>query len=216
MNEIGRRFRDRADAGQELAGRLLEYAGRGDVIVLALPRGGLPVANEVARRLKAPLDVLVVRKLGVPGHPELAMGAIASGGLLALSEGLILELGIPRAIVEQVAARERVELERREALYRRGRPPLAVQDRTVILVDDGLATGASMRAALLAVRQGRPAAVVIAAPVGARESCDDLRHAVDRVVCASMPDPFSAVGLWYEDFSQVTDEEVGRLLSSIY
>lgn len=215
MREIGR-FHNRADAGQQLAGHLLEYANRGDVTVLALPRGGVPVAREVSARLAAPLDVLVVRKLGVPGHPELAMGAIATGGLLVVSDDLIRDLGIPRAIVEQVAVRERVELERREAMYRGGRQPVAIQDRTVILVDDGLATGASMRAAILAARQQRPAAVVVAAPVGAPESCEDLRQVADRVVCPLTPEPFSAVGLWYEDFSQVTDEEVRRLLASIY
>jgi predicted phosphoribosyltransferase len=215
LGEFGR-FHDRADAGQQLAAHLLEFANRHDVTVLALPRGGLPVAKEVSARLGAPLDVLIVRKLGVPGHPELAMGAIATGGLVVVSDDLIRDLGIPRAIVEQVAARERVELERRETMYRGGRQPLAIQDRTVILVDDGLATGASMRAAILAARQQRPATVVVAAPVGAPESCEDLRQVADRVVCPSRPEPFSAVGLWYEDFSQVTDEEVRRLLASIY
>jgi putative phosphoribosyl transferase len=208
------RFHDRVDAGRVLAGHLLEYADRSDVIVLGLPRGGLPVAKEVSVRLRAPLDVLVVRKLGVPGHPELAMGAVAPNGLEVLSEALILDLGIPRATVDQVAKRERLELERREASYRRGREPLAIEHRTVILVDDGLATGASMRAATLAVRQQRPAAIVVAVPVGARESCDELGRIADRVVCVSTPDPFTAVGLWYEDFSQTTDEEVRQALSS--
>jgi predicted phosphoribosyltransferase len=215
LAEIGR-FYDRADAGQQLADHLLEFANRDDVTVLALPRGGLPVAKEVSARLGTPIDVLIVRKLGVPGHPELAMGAIATGGLLVVSDDLIRDLGIPRAIVEQVAARERAELERREIMYHGGRQPLAIRDRTVILVDDGLATGASMRAAILAARQRRPATVVVAAPVGASESCEDLRQVADRVVCPLTPEPFSAVGLWYEDFSQVTDEEVRRLLASIY
>jgi predicted phosphoribosyltransferase len=207
------RFRDRVDAGRRLAEYLLDYADRPDVLVLGLPRGGLLVAREVAIRLRAELDVLVVRKLGVPGHPELAMGAIAPGGVEVLSEPLILELGIPRSSVDEVARRERVELQRREESYRRGRGPLAIENRPAILVDDGLATGATMRAAVLAVRQQRPSTIVVAVPVGARESCDELAHLADRVVCASMPDPFTAVGLWYEDFSQTTDEEVRHTLS---
>src|SRR5919108_469210 len=165
------RFRDRAHAGRELADRLDSYAGRENLLVLGLPRGGVPVAFEVARELDAPLDVFVVRKLGVPGHPELAMGAIASGAVRVLSEDLISELGIPRTAVEQVSVRERLELERREALYRGGRTLPPLQQRTVILVDDGLATGATMEAAVAAVRQLQPSAVVVAAPVGATESC---------------------------------------------
>jgi erythromycin esterase-like protein/predicted phosphoribosyltransferase len=207
------RFPNRTDAGRQLADRLLEYANRSDVIVLALPRGGLPVAHEVAARLKAPLDVFLVRKLGVPGHPELAMGAIAAGGVAVLSEGLIKQLGIPRALVDQVAARERLELERRDVAYRGGRRPVMVKDRTVILVDDGLATGSTMQAAILALRQQAPARIVVAAPVGARETCERLGRVADRVVCVSTPEPFDAVGLWYEDFSQTTDDEVKRLLT---
>ena len=170
------RFRNRTDAGQQLAARLTEYGGRSDVIVLALPRGGVPVASEVATRLKAPLDVFLVRKLGVPGHPELAMGAIAEGGVEVLSEDLIRDLGIPHALVQQVAVRERLELERRDVLYRGGRQAPAVRDRTVIVVDDGLATGSSMQAAVLALRQHAPARIVVAVPVGARETCERLRR----------------------------------------
>ncbi|HEX2339504.1 MAG TPA: erythromycin esterase family protein [Vicinamibacterales bacterium] len=207
------RFANRSDAGRQLADRLLEYANRSDVIVLALPRGGVPVAHEVAARLKAPLDIFLVRKLGVPGHAELAMGAIAAGGIAVLSESLIRQLGIPRALVDQVAARERLELERRDVAYRGGRRPAAVRDRTVILIDDGLATGSTMEAAILALRQQAPARIVVAAPVGARETCERLGRLADRVVCVSTPEPFDAVGLWYQDFSQTTDDEVRQLLA---
>jgi len=207
------RFRDRTDAGRQLASHLSKYSGRSDVIVLGLPRGGIPVASEVANRLKAPLDVFLVRKLGVPGHPELAMGAIAAGGIEVLSRDLIRDLGIPHALIEQVAVRERLELERRDTLYRGARSPAVVRDRTVILVDDGLATGSTMQAAILALRQQAPARIVVAAPVGARETCERLARIADEVVCASMPEPFSAVGLWYEEFTQTTDDEVKRLLA---
>lgn len=206
------RYRNRTDAGRQLAARLAEYGGRSDVVVLALPRGGLPVAHEVATQLKAPLDVFLVRKLGVPGHPELAMGAIAAGGIEVLNTDLIHDLGIPHALVQQVAVRERLELERRDVLYRGGRRPAAVRDRTVILVDDGLATGSTMQAAIVALRRHAPARIVIAVPVGARETCEQLRRIADDVVCVSTPEPFNAVGLWYEEFSQTTDEEVRRLL----
>jgi len=205
-------FADRADAGRQLARRLGAYAHRHDVVVLALPRGGVPVGFEVARELNAPLDVFVVRKLGVPGHPELAMGAIASGGVRVLSEDLIDELGIPRPAIEQVSARERIELERREALYRGQRALPSLEQRTVILIDDGIATGASMEAAVAAVKQLHPAAVVVAAPVAAVESCARLRQVADAVVCAETPEPFQAVGLWYRHFDQTTDEEVVALL----
>jgi erythromycin esterase-like protein/predicted phosphoribosyltransferase len=205
-------FADRAEAGRHLAGRLSTYACRRDVVVLALPRGGVPVGFEVARALHAPLDVFVVRKLGVPGHPELAMGAIASGGVRVLSDDLIHELGIPRSAVEQVAVRERLELERRERLYRGNRTLPSLKQRTVILVDDGLATGASMEAAVAAVRQLQPSAVVVAAPVGAAESCARLQRVADAVVCAETPEPFHAVGVWYRRFDQTTDEEVIGLL----
>src|SRR5206468_10320483 len=205
-------FADRADAGRQLARRLNAYARRHDVVVLALPRGGVPVAFEVARELGAPLDVFVVRKLGVPGHPELAMGAIASGGVRVLSEDLIDELGIPRTAVEQVSVRERLELERREILYRGSRTLPPIEQRTVILIDDGVATGASMEAAVAAMRQLRPAAVVVASPVGAIESCARLRSVADAVVCIETPEPFQAVGLWYRHFDQTTDHEVIDLL----
>ncbi len=208
------RFHDRIDAGRRLADKLTAYAGRSDVIVLGLPRGGIPVAYEVATRLKAPLDVFLVRKLGVPGHPELAMGAIAAGGIEVLSRDLIRDLGIPHALIEQVAVRERLELERRDALYRGLRRPVVVRDRTIVLVDDGLATGSTMQAAILALRQQAPARIVVAVPVGARETCDHLRRIADDVVCVAMPEPFNAVGLWYEEFSQTTDDEVKRLLAA--
>ena len=214
MSERAVRFHNRRDAGRQLADKLTEYAGRSDVIVLGLPRGGIPVAHEVATRLKAPLDVFLVRKLGVPGHPELAMGAIAAGGVEVLSRDLIRDLGIPPVLVEQVAVRERLELERRDALYRGARRPAIVRDRTVILVDDGLATGSTMEAAILALRQQHPARIVVAVPVGARDTCERLRRIADEVVCVSMPEPFNAVGLWYEDFSQTTDDEVKRLLAA--
>lgn len=205
-------FRDRSDAGRQLASRLNAYQDRHDVVVLALPRGGVPVGYEVARALHAPLDVFLVRKLGVPGHPELAMGAIASGGVRVLSESLIDELGIQHGAIEDVSMRERLELERRDELYRGGRPLPTLRDRTVILVDDGLATGATMEAAIQAVRTYQPARVVVAAPVGARETCERLRALADDLVCAEVPPFFRAVGLWYERFDQTTDEEVIELL----
>jgi len=205
-------FRDRVDGGRRLAGLLNAYARRADVVVLALPRGGVPVAFEVARELKAPLDVFVVRKLGVPGHPELAMGAIASGGVRVLSDDLIRELAIPRSLVEQVSAREQLELERRERAYRGDRVMPSLQHHTVILVDDGLATGATMEAAVRAARTHEPARIVVAVPVGAEETCARLRETADEVVCAATPEPFRAVGLWYDRFDQTTDEEVMALL----
>jgi predicted phosphoribosyltransferase len=207
------RFRDRVHAGRELAGLLARYAHRPDVIVLGLPRGGMPVAAEVARALGVPFDVFLVRKLGVPGHEELAFGAIAQGGVQVLNDRLIADLDLPPFAVERVAARERAELERRDELYRGGRPFPALHERTVILIDDGLATGATMEAAVIALRRLGPARVVVAAPVGARETCDRLSGIGDEVVCAATPAPFDAVGLWYEDFSQTTDEEVRALLA---
>jgi len=207
------RFANRAEAGQQLAKRLAKYTRRSDVVVLGLPRGGVPVAHEVARALGVPLDAFLVRKLGVPGQPELAMGAIAAGGIEVLSHDLIRDLALPQALVQQVAVRERLELERRDALFRQGRPPIAVTDRTIILVDDGLATGSSMQAAILALRAQRPARIVVAVPVGARESCEHIGRLADEVVCSMMPEPFHAVGLWYEDFTQTSDEEVQRLLA---
>lgn len=207
-------FRDRVEAGRQLAASLTEFAGRPDVVVLGLPRGGIPVAHEVAIRLGVPLDVFVVRKLGVPGQSELAMGAIASGGIEVLSHQLIRDLGIPQALVEQVAVRERLELDRRDVLYRAGRAAAVVEGRTVLLVDDGLATGSTMEAGITALRHLAPAQIVVAVPVGARETCERLRSIADQVVCVSTPAPFEAVGAWYEEFSQTTDEEVVRLLAT--
>ena len=207
-------FRNRTDAGRQLAARLTEYANRSDIVVLALPRGGVPVAFEVASTLAAPLDVFVVRKLGVPGHPELAMGAIAAGGVEVVSEDLIRDIGIPHGLVQQVAVRERLELERRDRAYRGDRQPPIVRDKTIILIDDGLATGSTMQAAVLALRQQAPAKIVVAVPVGARETCERLGRIADRVVCLSTPEPFNAVGLWYQEFGQTSDEEVARLLAA--
>lgn len=208
------RFRNRIDAGRQLAAQLTEYAGRSDVLVLALPRGGVPVAFEVATALGAPLDVLLVRKLGVPDHQELAMGAIAAGGVEVLSEDLIRNLAIPRGLIQQVAARERLELERRDRLFRGNRQPPIIRDRTVILVDDGLATGSTMEAAIVTLRAQAPAKLVVAVPVGARETCERIGRLADGIVCLATPEPFNAVGLWYELFTQTTDEEVLRLLAS--
>ena len=205
-------FKDRRDAGRKLAQYLTQYANRPDVVVLALPRGGVPVAFEVARALNAPLDIFLVRKLGLPGHEELAMGAIASGGLRVLNEDIVGALNIPDAVVEAVARRERAELERRERAYRGDRPPLDVRGKTVILVDDGLATGSSMRAAVAGLRARQPAQIVVAVPTAAPETCDAFENEVDDVVCAVTPQPFFSVGTWYEDFSQTSDEEVRRLL----
>jgi putative phosphoribosyl transferase len=207
------RFRDRAEAGRLLADRLEEYAGRDDVIVLALPRGGVPVGAELARRLGAPLDLFLVRKLGVPGREELAMGAIASGGVRVLNDDVVAELGITEEDIARTALAEGRELERREQRYRNGRPVADLRGRTVILVDDGLATGATMRAAALAVRGQGPERVVVAVPVAAEPTCDEFPAEVDEVVCALTPEPFLSVGSWYEDFSQTTDEEVRELLA---
>jgi predicted phosphoribosyltransferase len=207
-------FKNREDGGRELARQLTDYAGRPDVLVLGLPRGGVPVAAEVARSLGAPLDIFLVRKLGVPGHSELAMGAVAEGGVRVVSPDVVGDLGIPASVIEQVAIRERFELERRDRLYRGDRKRPSVRDRTVILVDDGLATGATMEAAVLALRRLEPAAIVVAVPVGAREARDHLATIADRVVCVATPEPFSAVGLWYDDFSQTTDDEVRNALAA--
>jgi putative phosphoribosyl transferase len=207
-----RRFRDRTEAGRLLAERLRSYAGRDDVIVLALPRGGVPVAYEVAKALGAPLGVFVVRKLGVPGHEEVAMGALASGGLVVLDTGVVQRLGIGRNQLEAVVTREAEELRRREAAYDGRLDPHELQGKTVILIDDGLATGSTMRAAALAVRDLDPAKIVVAVPVASQETCDSFRDVVDEIVCEMTPQPFNAVGLWYEDFTQTTDEEVRELL----
>jgi len=206
-------FLDRYDAGRQLAAHLERYADRDDVVVLALPRGGVPVGNEVARGLNAPLDVFLVRKLGVPGQEELAMGAIASGGVRVLNDEIVRGLNIPPDIIDTVAERERRELERREWAYRDDRPTPDVRDKIVILVDDGLATGSTMRAAVAALRKRRPGWVVVAVPVGAAETCADMERVADEVVCVRKPEPFYAVGAWYEDFAQTTDQEVRDLLA---
>jgi putative phosphoribosyl transferase len=206
------RFKDRHDAGRCLAAALGQYAGRDDVLVLALPRGGVPVGYEVARALGAPLDVMQVRKLGVPGREELAMGAIASGGVRILSEDVVQALSIPERVIATVAAAEEQELDRRERIYREGRPFPEVRSRTVILVDDGLATGSTMRAAAAALRAQGAGRLVAAVPVAPRETCDALRNLVDEVICAVTPEPFLAVGEWYEDFTQTSDADVRDLL----
>jgi predicted phosphoribosyltransferase len=208
------RFRDRRHAGAALGKQLQHFADSPDVVVLALPRGGVPVGYEVARALGIPLDVFVVRKIGLPGHPELAMGAIASGGVRVMNADVVARFRPSAAAIDAVTRAELAELDRRERAYRDGRLPLPIEGRTVILVDDGLATGSTMRAAVLAIRRLRPARVIVAAPVGARETCVALRDIADEVVCALTPDPFAAVGLWYVDFSQTTDEEVRELLEA--
>ena len=207
-------YANRVEAGEVLADRLRHYAGRSDLVVLGLPRGGVPVAAAVARALDAPLDVLVVRKVGVPGHRELAMGAIASGGARVLSPELIAELGISEAQVAAIIAEEERELARREQAFRRGRAPLVVRDRTVILVDDGLATGSTMRAAVQAMRELGATRIVVAVPVGSTEACRELATIADEVICALIPRSFYAVGAWYLDFSDTTDDEVRSLLQS--
>jgi len=205
-------FVDRRHAGRVLASRLQEYAGRNDVVVLGLPRGGVPVAYEVASALDAPLDVFLVRKLGTPGHRELAMGAIASGGVRVLNEDVVRWYGIPEAAIQSVAREEAAELARRERAYRDDRPAPHLANRIVILVDDGLATGSTMRAAAEAIRVHHPSRVVIAVPVGARQTCSELATVADEVLCARMPEPFSAVGQWYLNFDQTEDGEVRELL----
>ena len=209
---VGQAFADRQEAGKELASRLWNYRGRDDVVVLALPRGGVPVAFEVADALDAALDVFVVRKLGMPGHEELAMGAIASGGIRVLNEDVVRWAGIPENVIEVVSQREQTELERREREYREGRPATALGSKIVILVDDGLATGSTMRAAVQAVRAHNPGKVIVAVPVGAPDTCEQFAGVADETVCARTPEPFSAVGLWYRDFSQTGDDEVRALL----
>jgi predicted phosphoribosyltransferase len=208
-------YRDRRHAGVELAARLEHLKNRPDVVILALPRGGVPVAYEVARALDAPLDVFVVRKLGMPGHRELAMGAIAPGGVRVLNDEVVSWYRIPESTIDQVAREELAELERREHAYRQGRPPLVLRDRVVVLIDDGLATGSTMRAAVQAVRAQNPARVIVAVPVGAPDTCRELAAVADEVVCVRTPAFFSAVGQWYQDFSQTTDEEVKLLLGSL-
>ena len=207
-------FRDRSEAGRRLAEVLARrYPERSGMVVLALPRGGVPVAHEVAKALRVPMDIFLVRKLGLPGHEELAMGAIASGGARVLNQELVVALGIAPDIIEAVAADETRELQRREREYRGSTAPLPLRDRTVVLVDDGLATGSTMRAAVMAVRARDPAEVVVAVPVGAAASCEELRTLADDVVCAATPEPFSSVGRWYRDFAQTTDAEVEAVLA---
>jgi putative phosphoribosyl transferase len=205
-------YEDRRQAGLELAVHLKRFAGRPDVVVLALPRGGVPVASAVAETLGFPMDVFIVRKLGVPGHEEYAMGAIASGGLCVLNDEAIRSLRISSATVEAVAQRENEEIRRRDVLYRGTRPPIDVRDKIIILVDDGLATGSTMRAAVEALRKRSPARIVVAVPVGAVDSCLMLRKIADEVICPSTPEPFDAVGLWYRHFDQTSDAEVRMLL----
>src|SRR5437870_12444955 len=208
-----RAFANRTEAGRLLAEKLVQYAGRDDVVVLGLPRGGVPVAYQVARRLGAPLDVCSVRKLGVPGFEELAAGAIASGGVRVLNEDGVRAIPHADEAIEAVTARETAELERREQIYREGRPPPEFHDRIVILVDDGLATGATMRAAVKALRQSGAAKIVVAAPVGPPDSCRELEAQADETICLSTPQYFQAVGQYYEDFSQTSDEDVRELLA---
>jgi len=208
------RFRDRVEAGELLGKAVAERVrDRTNVIVLALPRGGVPVGYEVARALGAPLDVFIVRKLGVPGHEELAMGAIASGGVRVMNDDVLRHVPISRNAIEAVSARELIELGRREKSYRGSKPPLDVRGRTVIVVDDGLATGSTMRAAVRALRQEQAGSIIVAVPVAARETCEAFLGEVDDVVCLRTPHPFEAVGLWYDDFTQTTDEEVHERLA---
>ena len=206
------RFKDRRDAGRVLARKLSAYAGQADVIVLALPRGGVPVGYEVAIALNAPLDILLVRKLGLPGREELAIGAIASGGVRVLNQDIIRVLNVPEEVINIVARNELQELGRREHNYRGDRPAPEIRDRKVILIDDGLATGASMRAAVVGVRAQHPARIIIAVPAAAPELCGAFQFEVDEMVCAITPEPFYGVSRWYEDFSQITDEEVRMFL----
>jgi len=205
-------FSNRAEAGRQLARHFRSYADRDDVIVLGAPRGGIPVAFEVATALRVPLDVFVLRKLGVPGHEELAFGAIASGGIRILDRNTLGALGLTGLDIERVTRKEQRELERRERAYRGARPPLDLNGLTIILVDDGIATGSSMRAAIRALRQMKPAILVVAIPVAPLATCDRLRPEVDELVCLETPEPFYGVGQFYDDFSQVSDEEVKRLL----
>lgn len=207
-------FRDRVDAGRQLAKALAVYADRDDLQLLALPRGGVPVAYEVARALHAPLDVFIVRKLGLPGHEEYAMGAVATGGVTVVDDAVVKRFGVTASALAEVIDRERMELQRREDLYRGGEPPPDLSGKTVILIDDGLATGSSMKAAVAALRKEKSSRVIVAVPIGSYETCEMLRDEADSVVCALTPDPFYAVGVWYDDFAQTTDEEVRELLDA--
>jgi predicted phosphoribosyltransferase len=213
---MGIPYDDRRDAGRQLATRLASYAGDPRALVLGLPRGGVPVAYEVARALGVPIDVFLVRKLGVPGHEELALGALATGGSRVYNEALVSELALSADVIEAIAAREGRELARRERAYRADRPSPDLRDRVAILVDDGLATGATMRAAVAALREQHPARIVVAVPVGAPSTCALLRDEADEVICVAMPEPFYAVGQWYDDFSETTDDEVRALLAAAW
>lgn len=213
MNE---RYRDRAEAGRELAKRLQKYAGMPDLLVLALPRGGIVMAYEVSISLNGELDVFLVRKLGAPYEPELAMGAIAEGGILLLNDAVVKYLSISKETIEETAQQELAELQRRQQLYRNGRPSPRISGRPVIVVDDGVATGATMKAALKAIRRKEPSVLVAAVPVGAQSTCLELKAAADEVVCLEMPEPFMSVGLWYEDFRQIEDSEVTELLQKAF
>ncbi|MGB3312716.1 MAG: phosphoribosyltransferase [Nodosilinea sp.] len=208
------RFQDRADAGRQLANRLKRYANRPNVLVLGLPRGGVPVAYEVAQALDAPLDICLVRKLGVPDREELALGAIASGGVRVLNDDVVSGMNISASTIDAVAAKELQELQRRDRAYRGDRPPLDVRDRIIILVDDGIATGATMRAAISVIQPQQPAQLIVAAPVAAPSLYDELSLKVDEVVCVALPDRLTAIGYWYEDFSQTSDEDVRQLLAN--
>ncbi len=212
MNELSR-FKNRTQAGELLAEQLMRYAGRKDVIVLALPRGGVPVGHAVAHKLGAPLDILLVRKLGLPGQEEFAIGAIASGGSRFLQEDVMAAYRIPDSVINKVTQRETIELERRERLYRAGRPALAWKERVLILVDDGLATGSTMKVAVLAARKAAPAHIIVAVPVAPQETIDKLEPDVDELICLKTPAPFFAVGAWYEKFDQTSDDDVIRLLN---
>ena len=205
-------FSDRRDAGRKLAQKLSAYANRSDVVVLALPRGGVPVAYEVALALNAPLDIFTVRKLGLPGHEELAMGAIATGGARVINQDVVRSFNVPRGVIEAVAKQELNELERRERVFRGNRIMPEIHGKTAILIDDGLATGASMQAAILGLRAKNPARIVVAVPTAPLETCEAFKKLVDEMICATSPEPFYGVGQWYEDFSQVTDEQVQTLL----
>ena len=206
-------FRDRTEAGQILASKLTKYVNQVDTVILALPRGGVPVAYEIGKELGLPIDIFVVRKLGVPGHEELAMGAIASGGVRHINRDVVDQLRIDSETIDAASRREQKEIERRERLYRGQRPPVDVRNKTVILVDDGLATGSTMRAAIAALRQHRPARIVVAVPTAAPQTCSEIADEVDEIICAATPETFYAVGQWYQEFSQTTDDEVRELLA---
>lgn len=207
------RFADRIEAGQALAERLSYLAGTPNLIILALPRGGVPLGFEIAKALHAPLDIFLVRKLGAPGHKEFAMGALAENGVRFIDRQTIHELGISEAVIEQITSEEQQELERRQQLYRGQKPPLEIAGRIVIIVDDGLATGSTMKAAIQAIRKQHPQKILVAVPVGAADTCKELKQLADEVICLMTPEPFYAVGLWYRSFPQLSDADVITLLA---